>query len=1087
MKRLFTLLSTLLLLFVWSCGDDGGTITPNDKPDNTPGDESVFVIDGDGNYVVESRGGKVEVSVMTNIEYNVEIPAEAQEWLSVADTRATRLEKLTFTVARNVSESERSATIELVDESGKTLQSVSFLQKGAAVDDGGEDDDEDNGTTEEEENVDIPEDTTQFIEFADASVKQICTQQWDIDEDGELSYDEAAAVTELGVAFKGSNITSFIELKYFTQLQDISESAFEGCGSMVKVVLPEEVATIGARAFKGCTNLNNVTLHDGIDTIGEEAFAGCANMTSLILPSALESVATKSYMGCSNLKKVNFGGSISSVGDKAFYDTELLEEIYFITATPPTLADNCFDCSSERAANPVIYLPEGYVQSYNDCDWPQKYKEWILGFTAEQWPSSQIIEYTTSDNKVLPLYWEEDGDRVDFSFGKAEVLSNTYEDGKGTILFSSPVRVIGNEAFVECETLTSITLPSQLTTIEAFAFADCYSLEGIVIPESVTSIGEYAFAGCESFKSITIPESVTYIGESAFAYCLELEAIYGKGASDDNRCLIFDDTLVVFASKGISSYETPQGVKVIGSESFCEAESLEEVVVSEGVTDIEDFAFCECVNLQKVTLPQTLTLIDYYAFSGTESLAEIIFNGTTPPMLSADVFDADRTSNPVIYVPEGAIDNYLNSEWPVKYKSWIDGADFPTITFDCEQQMFFDYEGGQGSIYYSLLNPNADFSLIEVVSDVEWITDIDTSTYGTITFTVAPYYYEEGFGRFGNIRVSYGSQNMDVSIEQVSGMPAITYDVDLTSDYVEGFYLGETPEGNYNYGWNLYINDGTKTFEYIYSVAVISNQAFDTTAPKAPIGTYHLDKSGSFANGTIYHDASVYSVYNFQSGERSNTQFSDATFNITETGIELVATIDGKVHRVCFEGEYRWYYGSLYGSTLESDVTLNFTDDTEGYIGYFGDDTADFILALTPGPGYEYEYDGDFLYLELVAGGDTIESGIEGTYTRGDYAPMSCIYGEVGLNDGSIAPIYDGTITITKTTTDGNDVYTVKVDCIDDNPYTPHLIQGTWSGEFIFEDLSSEPASVSSAKRSSHSVAMNVKANRKQYFGKSTR
>lgn len=1080
MKRLFTLLSTLLLLFVWSCGDDGGTITPTDKPDNTPGDESVFVIDGDGNYVVESRGGKVEVSVMTNIEYNVEIPAEAQEWLSVADTRATRLEKLTFTVARNVSESERSATIELVDESGKTLQSVSFLQKGAAVDDGGEDDDEDNGTTEEEENVDIPEDTTQFIEFADASVKQICTQHWDTDEDGELSYDEAAAVTELGVVFKGAAITSFIELKYFTQLQDISESAFEGCGSMVKVVLPEEVATIGARAFKGCTNLNNVTLHDGIDAIGEEAFAGCANMTSLILPSALESVATKSYMGCSNLKKVNFGGSISSVGDKAFYDTELLEEIYFITATPPTLADNCFDCSSERAANPVIYLPEGYVQSYNDCDWPQKYKEWILGFTADQWPSSQIIEYTTSDNKVLPLYWEEDGDRVDFSFGKAEVLSNTYEDGKGTILFSSPVRVIGNEAFVECETLTSITLPSQLTTIEAFAFVECCSLEGIVIPESVTSIGEYAFAGCESFKSITIPESVTYIGESAFAYCLELEAIYGKGASDDNRCLIFDDTLVVFASKGISSYETPQGVKVIGCESFCEAESLEEVVVSEGVTDIEDFAFCECVNLQKVTLPQTLTLIDYYAFSGTERLAEIIFNGTTPPMLSADVFYADRTSNPVIYVPEGAIDNYLNSEWPVKYKSWIDGADFPPITFDCEQSMFFDYEGGQGSINYSLANPNADFSLIEVVSDVDWITDIDTSTYGTITFTVAPYYYEEGFGRFGNITISYGSQNMAVTIEQVSGMPAITYDVDLTSDYVNCFYLGEISEGNYNYVWEMCIDDGTKTFQYLYYVYVTSNQALDITAPKAPIGTYHLDKSGSIANGTIYHDGSSYRIFNFQSGESSDTRFSDATFNITETGMELVATIDGKVHRVCFEGEYEWYYAREYGSTLESDVTLNFTDDTEGYIGYFGDDTANFILSLWNG-------DGDILELELLAGGDIIESSIEGTYTPGDYAPMTYRNAYVQLNDGSFAPIYDGTITITKTTTDGNDVYTVKVDCIDDNPDTPHLIQGTWSGEFIFVDLSSEPASASSAKRSSHSVAMNVKANRKQYFGKSTR
>ena len=94
------------------------------------GEERVFDTDGEGNYVVEAAGGEVEVKVTTNLEYTVEIPAEAKAWLSVADTRAVREETLTFTVAENASFDERSATVELKGADGKVLQSIVFKQKG---------------------------------------------------------------------------------------------------------------------------------------------------------------------------------------------------------------------------------------------------------------------------------------------------------------------------------------------------------------------------------------------------------------------------------------------------------------------------------------------------------------------------------------------------------------------------------------------------------------------------------------------------------------------------------------------------------------------------------------------------------------------------------------------------------------------------------------------------------------------------------------------------------------------------------------------------------------------------------------------
>ena len=94
------------------------------------GEEKVFDTDGEGNYVVEAVGGEVEVKVTTNLEYTVEIPAEAKAWLSVADTRAVREETLAFTVAENASFDERSATVELKGADGKVLQSIVFKQKG---------------------------------------------------------------------------------------------------------------------------------------------------------------------------------------------------------------------------------------------------------------------------------------------------------------------------------------------------------------------------------------------------------------------------------------------------------------------------------------------------------------------------------------------------------------------------------------------------------------------------------------------------------------------------------------------------------------------------------------------------------------------------------------------------------------------------------------------------------------------------------------------------------------------------------------------------------------------------------------------
>ena len=136
------------------------------------------------------------------------------------------------------------------------------------------------------------------------------------------------------------------------------------------------------------------------------------------------------------------------------------------------------------------------------------------GVSAE---AQNVILYTSSKGNIVTPYKSN-------VFG-ANIVSNTYRDGQGIIIFDSPVTSIGEDAFYWCTSLTSITIPDSVTSIGECAFVYCTSLTSITIPDSVTSIGYSAFYNCSSLTSVTIPDSVTEIGGSAFDGCTSLTSI----------------------------------------------------------------------------------------------------------------------------------------------------------------------------------------------------------------------------------------------------------------------------------------------------------------------------------------------------------------------------------------------------------------------------------------------------------------------------------------------------------------------------------------------------------------------------------
>ena len=147
-----------------------------------------------------------------------------------------------------------------------------------------------------------------------------------------------------------------------------------------------------------------------------------------------------------------------------------------------------------------------------------------------------VAEYTITQNQRYFIeYTSEGGDTVrpyDSSAFDATIIRNKYIDGKGYIDFDAPITSIGVWAFMDCTSLTSVTIPDSVTSIDVSAFSGCTSLTSVTIPDSVTSIGVWAFMDCTSLTSVTIPDSVTSIDVSAFSGCTSLTSVtIGNGVT----------------------------------------------------------------------------------------------------------------------------------------------------------------------------------------------------------------------------------------------------------------------------------------------------------------------------------------------------------------------------------------------------------------------------------------------------------------------------------------------------------------------------------------------------------------------------
>ena len=176
-------------------------------------------------------------------------------------------------------------------------------------------------------------------------------------------------------------------------------------------------------------------------------------------------------------------------------------------------------------------------------------------------------------------------------------------------------RIICDDAFSKCSSLTSIVISNSVPSIGDWAFSDCTSLSNIVIPNSVTSIGEGAFSSCTSLSNIVIPDSVTRIGNLAFSNCTSLSNI----VISDSVTNIGDD--VFYQCSSLTSVVIPNSVTCVGDEAFCNCRSLSNIVIPNSVTSIGVSVFWGCSSLVNIDIPDSVTRIGDWAFVNCSNLS----------------------------------------------------------------------------------------------------------------------------------------------------------------------------------------------------------------------------------------------------------------------------------------------------------------------------------------------------------------------------------------------------------------------------------------------------------------------------------
>ena len=627
-------------------------------------------------------GGTQEIKLTTNLDYTVEIPEDAQSWLSLSpETRALREDTIAFNISANEG-IQRFATVSLKDEQGNILQTIIFRQLGTCTEIHVE-------TKGELEN--------ELTDYDYANIESLKITGVLNDVDFLFIYRMMPNLKDLDIS--EVNITALPTQAFYnsTNVENlilpntlVTIGGFMFYKSKLKtVVIPANVTTIGESAFENCSSLATVTFEkeSQLKTIAGGyygAFSNCTALTTIEIPASVETIEASAFKGCSSLATVTFekGSQLKTIGGDgsfygAFYGCTALTAIE-IPASVETIEASAFKKCSKlttvtfEKGSQLKTIGGGYSSggssygAFSDC----------TALTSIEIPASvETIEATAF-------------------YGCSSLTTVTFEKG------SQLKTIAGGSsygAFSDCTALTSIEIPASVETIEEAAFYGCSSLTTVTFEKGsqlkTIGGGHYsgAFYGCTALTSIEIPASVETIEATAFYGCSSLTTVtFEKGSqlktigggyysNYDSNC---NPNLYYGAFSNctaLTSIEIPASVEMIEAAAFKGCSKLATVTFEKG-SQLKTIgggysgpygpsyyhgAFCQLENLMTVDMSACTQVetINQYAFYKDSELRLFKIGTETPPTCGYNAFDGINPYS-VLKVPSGCANAYkAKSGW----------------------------------------------------------------------------------------------------------------------------------------------------------------------------------------------------------------------------------------------------------------------------------------------------------------------------------------------------------------------------------------------------------------------------------------
>lgn len=264
-------------------------------------------------------------------------------------------------------------------------------------------------------------------------------------------------------AFKDCKKLERVTFGANSRLERIETGAFRNCSSLTEIEIPASTAYIGEEAFFWCGKLAAVTFgaNSCLTTIESSVFEGCGSLASVEIPAATVNIKSKAFQWCISLTSVTFAENcrLTSIGDNAFYFCTMLTSIEIpsgVTSIGVTAFGLCYR------------LVEVYNQSSLTITKGSNTNGYVADHAKEVYTEPYVSKLSVDENGYI-IYTD---------------------DGKNVLI-----------AYTGTESV--LTLPENITEINAYAFSDCSKLVNVEIPVGVTSIGDSAFNHCTSLVKLT--------------------------------------------------------------------------------------------------------------------------------------------------------------------------------------------------------------------------------------------------------------------------------------------------------------------------------------------------------------------------------------------------------------------------------------------------------------------------------------------------------------------------------------------------------------------------------------------------------